>query len=153
MGAFAERVEKALNASANELLAADLVVRSRFIPARDWTEEASRRGLRSALYWLLSLQGLRHAHPLMFIPWIALGGYLAVYHVFFVAVTRQLVQRQIPLFLAVPVVWVGQEWIRNYLLTEPADLCCSAEEMLVLGNASCRSFGSCFPWFQQSIFE
>ena len=48
VGAFTERIDKALNASANELLAADLVVRSRFIPENDWIEEATRRGLQTA---------------------------------------------------------------------------------------------------------
>src|SRR6056297_1562360 len=29
--------------------------------------------LASMGHWLVSLQGLRHAHPLMFLPWIALA--------------------------------------------------------------------------------
>ena len=38
----------------------------------------------SATYFMLSMQGLRHAHPLMIFPAVALSGYLAVYHVLFV---------------------------------------------------------------------
>ena len=71
----------------------------------------------SAVYWLLSLQGLRHAHPAMVFPWLALGGYLAVYQVLFVAVGRFLYQRGIALLFVIPLVWVAQEFIRNYLLT------------------------------------
>ena len=46
-----------------------------------------------ALYWLISLQGLRHAHPLMYGPWLALGGYLAIYPTVFVLCSRFLYQR------------------------------------------------------------
>ncbi|MGB1815663.1 MAG: apolipoprotein N-acyltransferase [Rubripirellula sp.] len=69
------------------------------------------------LYWLASLQGLRHAHPLMHGPWLALGGYLAVYTTLFVAFSRFLFHRGISLLLVVPLAWVAQEYVRNYLLT------------------------------------
>lgn len=49
VGAFTERIDKALNSSANELLAADLVVRSRFMPQNDWRQAATERGLETAL--------------------------------------------------------------------------------------------------------
>ncbi len=68
-------------------------------------------------YWLISLQGLHHANPALYVPWVALAGYLAVYPVLFVVVCRQLLVRRVPLWLAAPIAWVGQEWIRNYLLT------------------------------------
>ncbi len=68
-------------------------------------------------FWLVSLQGLRHAHPLMFLPWIALAGYLAIYFPLFVAVTRRLRFHGVPLIIAAPVVWVGWEAVRNYALT------------------------------------
>ncbi len=45
VGSFTERIEKALRASANELLAADLVVASRRIPAADWGEQAAARDI------------------------------------------------------------------------------------------------------------
>jgi putative ABC transport system permease protein len=48
VGAFTQRVDKALTASANELLAADLVVQSRYVPKLDWGEEAGLRGLDTA---------------------------------------------------------------------------------------------------------
>ena len=71
----------------------------------------------SALYWLLSLQGLRHAHPAMVFPWLALGAYLGVYQVLFVAVGRFLHHRGVGLIIVIPLVWVAQEFIRNYFLT------------------------------------
>ena len=70
-----------------------------------------------SIYWLVSLQGLRHAHPLMHGPWLALGTYLAVYQTLFVAVSRYLYHRGIGLLVVVPMVWVAQEYARNYLLT------------------------------------
>ena len=48
VGAFAERVEGGLKASANELLGGDLVVASRYVLDPTWTEEAQSRGLRTA---------------------------------------------------------------------------------------------------------
>lgn len=71
----------------------------------------------STVYWLLTLQGLRHAHPAMFLCWMALAGYLATYHVLFIGIARTMLSRKIALVVAIPVVWVGQECLRNYLLT------------------------------------
>lgn len=48
VGAFSDRVSKALSQGANELLAADLVISSRQLISKQWTEEAGRRGLKSA---------------------------------------------------------------------------------------------------------
>ena len=73
--------------------------------------------LAAAVYWCLSLQGIRHAHPVMYACWLALGGYLALYHVLFVAACRRCRVRRVPLWIAAPVTWVGLEWVRNYLLT------------------------------------
>ncbi|MDB4477199.1 apolipoprotein N-acyltransferase, partial [Rhodopirellula sp.] len=70
-----------------------------------------------SVYWLVSLQGLRHAHPLMHGPWLALGGYLAVYQTLFVVFSRYLIHRGIRALVVIPLVWVAQEYIRNYLLT------------------------------------
>nr|XP_061811802.1 uncharacterized ABC transporter permease YbbP-like [Nerophis lumbriciformis] len=47
VGAFTQRVQRGLEASATELLGADLVVRSRQMSAQNWAEEAGRRGLRT----------------------------------------------------------------------------------------------------------
>ncbi len=69
------------------------------------------------IYWAVTLQGLRHAHAVMYACWIALAGYLAVYFPAFVMILRQMLSRRVPIWIAVPVAWVGLECIRNYLLT------------------------------------
>ncbi|MFG0266382.1 MAG: apolipoprotein N-acyltransferase [Rhodopirellula sp. JB055] len=80
----------------------------------------------SLAYWLISLQGLRHAHPLMFLPWMALSAYLAVYPLLFIALLRRWHlspsaqtgwRGGIPSCVVAAVIWVGLEWIRNYLFT------------------------------------
>lgn len=68
-------------------------------------------------FWLASLQGLRHAHPLMFLPMLALAGYLAVYSAVFVALVRRLRNANLSLMLVAPLAWIACEWVRNYLLT------------------------------------
>ena len=74
--------------------------------------------LAGAGYWLLSLQGLRHAHPLMFLGWWALSAYLAVYWVIFIYSARWMIQkRSVPVGLAVATAWLGQEYLRNHLFT------------------------------------
>lgn len=69
------------------------------------------------VYWLITLQGLRHAHWAMYFCWMALAAYLAVFPVCFVIAARWMIRRRFPLFLAVAVAWTGQECLRNYLLT------------------------------------
>ena len=69
------------------------------------------------VYWLISLQGLRHAHPVMYVCWFALSAYLSVYGVLFVAVCRQMLSRSVPLWIAAPISWIGLECIRNYFAT------------------------------------
>lgn len=73
--------------------------------------------LCATLYWLLSLQGLRLAHPLMVLPWLMLGSYLAIYSVLFVAIVQRLSRQPNWWLVTLPVGWVGLECIRNYLFT------------------------------------
>ena len=73
--------------------------------------------LGATLYWALTLQGLRHAHPAMYVCWIALAAYLACYRILFVVSLRRASRFGIPTFLAAPTLWVGMECVRNYLLT------------------------------------
>lgn len=92
-------------------------------------------------YWALTLQGIRHAHPALYLGWLALAGYLAIYHLVFVGIIRKtLFQRAYQgddveaskpndppsaketlsskwLWIVAPTVWVGLECIRNYFLT------------------------------------
>ncbi len=68
-------------------------------------------------YWLVTLQGLRHAHPAIYIGWILLAGYLAIYPVCFFLTTRYWFSRGVPLLIVAPLAWVGWECVRNYMLT------------------------------------
>src|SRR5690554_488719 len=47
-------------------------------------------------YYLVSLQGLRYAHPLMVFPLLALAGYLAIYPLLFVVLLRRWSRRAGP---------------------------------------------------------
>ena len=87
-----------------------------------WSSRLSDNRACSFFYWLISLQGLRHAHWAIYPAWIALAAYLSVYVVLFVSVCRRMLEqgilgRSIPLWIAAPVTWVGLECIRNYFLT------------------------------------
>ncbi|MGB7343287.1 MAG: apolipoprotein N-acyltransferase [Pirellulaceae bacterium] len=73
--------------------------------------------LAGLVYWLLSLQGLRHAHPAIYAGWFALGAYLSIYGVLFVALSRRLIRMRVPLWVTAPVIWVGLECVRNYFAT------------------------------------
>jgi apolipoprotein N-acyltransferase len=73
-------------------------------------------------YFLISLQGLRYAHPLMFLPLIAMAAYLAVYPLlFFVLLRRALGLSSAATFGSAvfwaAAFWVGGEWVRNYFAT------------------------------------
>lgn len=85
----------------------------------------------SVVYWGLTMQGLRHAHPLMYGPWFAFAVYLAAYPVLWMALVRVASVSpcargnggtgfrsfSLPLSVSAPVVWVGLECVRNYLMT------------------------------------
>lgn len=74
--------------------------------------------LASLLHWLAVLEGIRLAHPALYLGWFALAGYLAVYPVLFVALTRVAVhQCRISVVVAAPVVWTGLEWVRGHAIT------------------------------------
>lgn len=74
--------------------------------------------LASSVFWLAMLQGIRLAHPLLYLGWFALSLYLAVYLPLFVALTRIAVHRLgISVILAAPVVWTGLELLRGRFLT------------------------------------
>ena len=56
--------------------------------------------------------------PSMFPAWIALATYMALYFPLFVALTRIAVHRfNMPLTLAVPIVWTGTEYLRATVMT------------------------------------
>lgn len=89
--------------------------------------------LAATVYWAITLQGLRHANPLIYPCWIALSAYLAIFPVGFVIVLRRLLHGRAKsgkadngdakwggdwtILWAAPLAWVGMECVRNYLLT------------------------------------
>ena len=68
-------------------------------------------------YWLITLQGLRHAHPAIYAGWITLALVFGAYFLMFVIAARKLSAWNVPVFLAIPISWVGCECVRNYLFT------------------------------------
>lgn len=74
--------------------------------------------LSGVLFWLLNLQGIRLAFWALIFGWIALSIYLAVYIPLFVGITRTLrFTWRWPLIVAAPVVWVGLEVARCFIIT------------------------------------
>jgi apolipoprotein N-acyltransferase len=74
--------------------------------------------LSGVLFWLLTLQGIRLAFWALIFGWIAISVYLAIYIPLFVGITRNLrTTWRWPLFLAAPVVWVGLEVARSFIIT------------------------------------
>lgn len=86
--------------------------------------------LSAFAYWTVTMQGIRHAHPAMYVAWIALSAYLAVYPLAWMMLIRvawgaQTIGqtpsgqgfRRLGLGLSVPLIWTGLECVRNYLLT------------------------------------
>lgn len=63
-------------------------------PLVGWARSTSQSGRLAVYvsffaYYLVSLQGLRYAHPLMVFPLLALAGYLAIYPLLFVVLLRR----------------------------------------------------------------
>lgn len=73
--------------------------------------------LSSSLFWLGTLEGIRLAFWALYLGWVALSLYLAVYIPLFVGLTRALVRGKVPLALAGPLIWVGLEFFRSYMIT------------------------------------
>lgn len=70
------------------------------------------------VFTLASFQWMRLGDPTMYVAWIALSIYVAFYFPLFILLTRAAVHRfRIPLPAAAPVMWVGLEYMRAYLLT------------------------------------
>jgi apolipoprotein N-acyltransferase len=70
------------------------------------------------LHWLAVLQGIRLAHPALYLGWVALAAYMAVYPVLFVALTRVAVHRwRVSVVVAAPIVWTGLELVRGHAIT------------------------------------
>ena len=74
--------------------------------------------LAGLIHWAALMQGIRLAHPALYLGWISLSGYLAVYLIVFVGLTRVAVHRLgISIVWAAPIVWTGLELVRGHALT------------------------------------
>lgn len=88
------------------------------LPGRLTRREWLGIGAAAWLLWLGLLYFIPIPHPALWLFWPLLAGYCAGYVPAFLAAARWLhgVGR-VPLWLAVPICWVGLEWIRGNFLT------------------------------------
>lgn len=74
--------------------------------------------LSGCLFWLLNLHSIRLAFWALVFGWLALSLYLAVYTPLFVGIARSLRWRwRWPLWIVAPVVWVGMDVARSFIIT------------------------------------
>ena len=78
------------------------------------------------IYWQATFYFIPIPHPALWLPWIVLGLYLAVYIPMLIGFSRVLVTRlQLPALLFVPIVWTGLEWCRGHFATGHSFACLS----------------------------
>ena len=92
------------------------------------------------LYWLATFYFVPIPHPALWAGWLAVSLYMAVYTPLTIAASRLLVHRwKVPPGIAVPIVWVGVEWIRCHFATGMGMVCLShsqAKFPVFIQNAS-----------------
>lgn len=70
------------------------------------------------LFALMTLQWMRLGDSSMYFAWAALAFYVGLYFPLFVGLSRVAVHRaKVPLLVAAPLVWVGLEYARAYIMT------------------------------------
>lgn len=80
----------------------------------------------SLLYWLATFYFVPIPHPALWAGWAAVSLYIAVYTPLSVAVARAVIhQFNVPATIAIPIVWVGVEWIRCHFATGMGMVCLS----------------------------
>jgi apolipoprotein N-acyltransferase len=85
--------------------------------------EASRRHrylaawLGGLIFFVAALQWVRVAHPMMYFAWIGLAIYCSLYFPLALFLIRRLDRRGLPLWLSVPAVWIGLEYMRAHFPT------------------------------------
>ena len=92
------------------------------IQVRDGTATGWRfyltQWLAACSLYLAFLHGIRLAHPALYVGWVALSAYLAIYPPLFIGLTRWATRRaNCPLIVAAPLIWMSGELLRGYLLT------------------------------------
>ena len=74
--------------------------------------------LAGMIHWAAVVQGVRLAHPALYVGWLSMSAYLALYPLLFVGLTRVAVHRLgISIVISAPVVWTGLELLRGHALT------------------------------------
>jgi len=78
------------------------------------------------LYWLATFYFVPIPHPALWAGWAAVSMYMAIYTPLTIAACRTLVHRwRVPAVIAIPIVWVGVEWIRCHFATGMGMVCLS----------------------------
>ena len=78
------------------------------------------------LYWLATFYFIPIPHPALWAGWAAVSMYMAVYTPLTIAASRTLVHRwRVPPAIAVPIAWVGVEWIRCHFASGMGMVCLS----------------------------
>ena len=91
-----------------------LLVRS---PERRWSIYGAA-WVGGMVFWLLAVSWIRLADPTAWLAWLVLATALSAWWPGFLALARLAVLRlRLPLIVAVPIIWVGLEYLREYLLT------------------------------------
>jgi apolipoprotein N-acyltransferase len=74
--------------------------------------------LGGAAFWLLSVQWVRLSDPSAWLAWLAMALIFSLWWPGFLALARLAVFRlRLPLMIAAPILWVGMEFTRAFLLT------------------------------------
>ena len=82
--------------------------------------------LAGLLFWLSVFYFIPIPHPALWLGWLTVSAYMAIYTPLSVGFARSLVHRfQIPSVIAIPVVWTGIEWFRSNFATGMAMVCLS----------------------------
>jgi apolipoprotein N-acyltransferase len=70
------------------------------------------------VFWLLAVEWVRMSDPSAWLGWLLMAFFFSLWWPGFLGLARWAIFRlQIPLLLAAPVIWVGLEYVRAYVLT------------------------------------
>jgi apolipoprotein N-acyltransferase len=79
-----------------------------------------------AAYWLATFYFITFPHPALWLGWLAVSLYMAIYTPMLVGVSRILVHRyRLPIVLVFPIVGTGLEWFRSVFLSGMPMVCLS----------------------------
>lgn len=91
-----------------------LIARAKPLGRRGWWIVWSA----GAVYWLVTMQGVRLANAALYPGWFVLAAYLGVYPMLAVGLGRTMHHGwRCPVWLALPTVWSGLELVRSYAFT------------------------------------